>query len=360
MNKFSKIYNKIFDYTLIKTTPLKFANIITIPNKITINNMIKISTSHLYREMPIRFAHRIYDLNMFPYGLNHNHNVTIIRDWYLTSFDELISIPEPKTQTEIEEFKFKIENIYHRHSPTILKLTKGLFELKQSGLISESNDKQIQLFLDKFHTSRTEIRILIEHYLNMFESNNNMSKQNEQEHFGIINLKTDIRPIINKAISNINLICSRTIEPLDLDNIIKINGNAKLPIIENYLYYVLFEIIKNSTQAIITTTNQDKFIEIDIIDLNDYIYLKIKDNGIGIPEENIDKIWLYSYSTNPIEPKKIIELDDFDFSTESPLSGFGYGLPISKIYLNFFSSLIQIDSKYKQGTQVNIFLKKFN
>ncbi len=358
MNKFSKIYNKIFDYTLVKTTPLKFSNLINTQQKTSLNNMIKISTSHLYREMPIRFAHRISDLNMFPYGLNHNHNVTIIRDWYLTSFEELIKFPEPKTHTEIEEFRLRIENIYHRHSPTILKLTKGLFELKESGLISESNDRQIQIFLDKFHTSRTEIRILIEHYLNMFESKNTSDIKLNSDYSGIINLNTDIGLIINKVMSNINFICSRSINPIDLNDIVKINGNAKLPIIDNYLYYVLFEIIKNSTQAIITSTKNNKLIKIDIVDLNDYIYIKIQDNGIGIQEENIEKIWLYSYSTNPIEPKKIIEQDDF--STESPLSGFGYGLPISKIYLNFFSSLIQIESTYQQGTQVNIFLKKFN
>jgi len=66
---------------------------------------------------------------MFPFGLNHN--VSIIRDWYLTSFEELVSLPEPKTQQEIENFKLRIKNIYNRHSPTILTLTKGLFELKE-------------------------------------------------------------------------------------------------------------------------------------------------------------------------------------------------------------------------------------
>ena len=358
MGKFSKIYNKIFDYTLVKTIPLKFSHLMNTIHKTSGQNMIKLSTAHLYKEMPIRFAHRITDLNMFPYGLNHNHNISIIRDWYLTSFEELVKYPEPKTQLEIEEFKFRIENIYHRHSSTILKLTKGLYELKESGLITESDDKQIQIFLDRFHTSRTEIRILIEHYLSMFNSSNS-SIQPNSNCIGIINLKTDISMIFSNVISNINFICTRTNYQIDLDNIVKISGNAKIPIIDNYLYYILFEILKNSTQAIIISEiKNNPQIEINIIDLGDYIYLKIKDNGIGIQEENIEKIWFYSYSTNSIEPKKIIEQDDF--SNESPLSGFGYGLPISKIYLNFFSSLIQIDSINKKGTQVNIFLKKFN
>lgn len=368
MSKFSKIYNKIFDYTLIKTSPIKFSHIVNTTSKISNQNLIKLSTSHLYKEMPIRFAHRIQDLNMFPFGLNHNHNVSIIRDWYLTSFEELVSSPEPKTQQEIEQFRLKINNIYNRHSPTILTLTKGLFELKESGLITETDDRQIQIFLDRFHSSRTEIRILIEHYLSLFNNkvntntntntNINTNINHDSNYIGIINTKCDVKEIMNKVILNINFIVSRTNYNIVLEDIVKITGAGKLPMIDNYLYYILFEIIKNSTHAIITSSKLNPQIEIKIIELDDYILIKINDNGIGIKEENLDKIWLYSYSTNPIEPKKIIEQEDF--STDSPLSGFGYGLPISKIYLNFFSSLIQIDSVYQKGTQTNIFLKKIN
>lgn len=354
MNRFSKIYNKIFDFTLEKTTPLKFSHLINTTKKISNpDTMIKLSTSHLYKEMPIRFAHRIKDLNMFPFGLNHNHNVNIIRDWYLTSFEELISKPEPKTPQEMEQFKTQIEKIYLRHSPTILTLTRGLFELKESGLIIETDDKQIQIFLDKFHSSRTEIRILIEHYLSLFATNNINCTNGK-----IINYNTNINDVVDKVVLNINLICERANYKIDFEDIVKIKGNGTLSIIDNYLYYILFELIKNSTQAVITSNKKDKLIQINITDLEDYINIKITDNGTGIREEDLEKIWLYSYSTNPIEPQKIIEQEDF--SINSPLSGFGYGLPISKIYLNFFSSIICIDSEYGKGTQVNLFIKKFN
>lgn len=350
MNRFSKIYNKIFDFTLEKTNSLKFTHLLNKTSKISNPNMIKLSTSHLYKEMPIRFAHRINDLNMFPYGLNHNHNVNIIRDWYLTSFEELVSKPEPKTFEEIEQFKKKIENIYIRHSPTILTLTRGLFELKESGFISETDDKQIQIFLDRFHSSRTEIRILIEYYLSLFEYNNNNNQ--------IINFNSNTNKILNKVLTNINLICERTNNEIFLEDIITINGNTELIIIDNYLYYILFELIKNSTQAVILSNKKNKLIKINIIDLDDYINIRIEDNGIGIKKENLDKIWLYSYSTDPLDPKNIIDEEDFSYKT--PLSGFGYGLPISKIYLDFFSSIICIDSEYQKGTQLNLFIKKFN
>ena len=90
MSKFPKIFNKIFDYSIVKTTPLKFEHLINFSKIKSNTNIIKLSTSHLYKEMPIRFSHRIIDLNTLPYGLNYNHNINIIRDWYLTSFHELM------------------------------------------------------------------------------------------------------------------------------------------------------------------------------------------------------------------------------------------------------------------------------
>ena len=89
----------------------------------------------------------------------------------------------------------------------------------------------------------------------------------------------------------------------------------------------------------------------------DWILIKIQDNGSGIHEKDMDKIWYYSYTTHPIDTSEIVE--QTDFSIKSPLSGFGYGLPISEIYINFFNSSthnIKIDSNNKR-TNVYIYLR---
>ena len=49
----------------------------------------------------------------------------------------------------------------------------------------------IQTFLDRFYKNRTEIRILLEQYLSLFENNN------DENYFGIINLKSEPIKIIN-------------------------------------------------------------------------------------------------------------------------------------------------------------------
>lgn len=167
-------------------------------SKIPVKHVIPIMTNHIYQQIPIRLANRVTDLNNLPFGLSKNHSINKIREWYLLSFEEIISIEEPKINITLNDF-------------------------------------------------------------------------------------------------------------------------------DNY-----------------------------------WIYIKISDNGHGIPEENLEKIWYYSYTTHLMNTLDIIEHDDF--SIKSPLSGFGYGLPISDVYLNFLNSShnnIKIISN-NEGTNIYLLLRKYS
>ena len=99
---------------------------------------------------------------------------------------------------------------------------------------------------------------------------------------------------------------------------------------------------------------------INVKDIDErWILIKVNDNGSGIDMNDIKKIWYYSYTTHPMNTDNMIEQNDF--SVNSPLSGFGYGLPISEIYINFLNSSphnIKICSDEK-GTCVYIYLRKY-
>jgi len=343
---FKNLYNKLFEhYSNYTTSHIRFKDIIY-TSKINRETIIPLSTKHIHNELPIRLAHRINELNLLPYGLSHNSNINLIRNWYLSSFEELINLP--KNYKDVEPFKYTIRNIYERHSPTLTTLAKAIYEIKESG--KPINLNILQDFLDKFHTNRTEIRILIQQYLKLFEND-------QPNHFGIINKYSSVENTIDNAKNAINYICRKSDYEIDISKIIEIKGSGTLAFIDNYLYYILFEILKNSVQAVIDSGKKHPKIKITIQDISSYIYVTINDNGIGILDKNLDKIWLYSFSTNPIPSKNILLTEDF--SNHNPLSGFGYGLPISKIYLNFFDSFIKIESQYKIGTTTHLFLKKY-
>jgi pyruvate dehydrogenase kinase 2/3/4 len=361
MHNLPKFYNKIFDYSLRKGTHINFIDIlrsITIKKEDRINYL----TKHIYKETPIRLANRVTDLNNLPFGLSKNHSINKIRTWYLTSFLELTEIKEPENEKDIVIFKNIINNIYNRHSNTLVTISKGIYELKKDNKISDIEAPMIQTFLNRFYKNRAEIRILLEQYLSLFENNN------DKTYFGIINLKTDPVKIINNIISDLQFIINKNRLDVILDNIIKVhnNVNIKIPCMENYLYYVIFELLKNSTQAVLDKSkienNYKPSINVNINSIdNDYILITIQDNGIGIKEKNMEKIWYYSFTTSLFDSENIIE--ESDFNTISPLSGFGYGLPISEIYINFLNSSqnnIKINSVYKKGTTVYLYVKCYN
>lgn len=361
MNQFPKFYNKIFDYSLKKGTHFKFKDILkTYPIKNY--DRIKITTNHIYNELPIRLANRVTDLNNLPFGLSHNHSINKVREWYITSCLELFDVKEPKTETEINDYKNIIENIYNRHSNTLMTVSKGLHELKHDKKISNIEQPTMQKFLNRFYTNRTEIRIILEQYISLFENHKN-------NNFGIVNLKTSPYDIISNVIQSIQYICDKNKFDIILDDVIKlnINKNINFPSVDMYLHHILFELIKNSVKAVLEKKDKNTHfykphIEISIFDIDkNCLFLKIEDNGIGIKDENIEKIWYYSFSTSKIDSQQLI--DDTDFSIFTPLSGFGYGLPITDIYLNFFNSSnhnIKIESQYLEGTTVYMYLRKYN
>ena len=167
---------------------------------------IPILSKHIYKELPIRIANRVTDLNNLQFGLSKNHSINRIREWYLISFLELIEEKEPNTEKEYENFRNIIEKIYIRHAPTLLTMSKGILELKKESKISDIEAPTIQTFLNRFYTNRTEIRILLEHYLSLFDHNNNNFQNNNKDknlkkkYYGIVNLRTNPYDIINNVI----------------------------------------------------------------------------------------------------------------------------------------------------------------
>ena len=77
--------------------------------------------------------------------------------------------------------------------------------------------------------------------------------------------------------------------------------------------------------------------------LKDEIIIKIHDKGGGFSRKEIKKLFSYFYTTS---------------SYKSDLSGYGFGLPLAKVYAQYFGGdllVLPIDSV---GTDVYIYINK--
>mmetsp|Transcript_5778 Transcript_5778/g.11766 ORF Transcript_5778/g.11766 Transcript_5778/m.11766 type:complete len:361 (-) Transcript_5778:817-1899(-) len=167
--------------------------------------------SFLQRELPIRFAHRVRDLENVPY-LSDMDAVKGVRDLYIQSGVDIIRFSDDhalETVAEEEAFARLVESIYERHSNVLVQMARGAFEFRKTLMVDGKNDKdtfvlqnQIHAFLDRFYMSRIGIRVLIGQYLAL--------RQPPVENYvGIICSKTSPYEIVKRAIDDAAFMCTR-------------------------------------------------------------------------------------------------------------------------------------------------------
>lgn len=82
--------------------------------------------------------------------------------------------------------------------------------------------------------------------------------------------------------------------------------------------------------------------------------IKISDEGGGIPRSGIAKVWGYSYTTAKNQLPTNFQQSDF----KAPMAGFGYGLPLSRLYARYFGGDLVIISMEGYGTDAYIHLSR--
>lgn len=317
----------------------------TLISKSSLLNMKNMETKHriliasqfIHNELPIRLARRVKDLEQLPLQLDSNHEIFKIRDWYLQSLDDITLLPKPLNQDQCIDTNKVVQKIYNRHCNTLTTMACGIDKLKKNNLINNNIDH----FLTKFNYNRTRTRFLINNYLDYYKNN--------IDTIGSLNTKCEINNIINSVLEDINAITE--VHRIKMPEI-KLNiPNKEFLYTQSYIHYALIEIIKNSIVA--TKNMNNPLIEINGYVDNNYIILKISDNGIGIDKKHMDDIWKFSFTTTKIN---FDNTSSNHFEKQNPLSGLGYGLPISRIILQTFNGDIKIFSKQNIGTDTYLFI----
>ena len=121
----------------------------------------------LHRELPIRLAHRVRDLDCIPH-LSALPSTRAVRQMYAQSFEEIRAASTPNTVIRETSFAELLGNIYKRHSAVLLMMARSAYEAREElqtrGDMFPQQD-EIHQFLDGFYMSRIGIRMLIGQYL---------------------------------------------------------------------------------------------------------------------------------------------------------------------------------------------------
>jgi pyruvate dehydrogenase kinase 2/3/4 len=356
MNRF--LIREIYNYSNKIEKQIKLKTLLNYNfNNFKVNNSFKIGFKE---ELLTRLAKRTTELETLPYGLSAMPSINVLSSWYIKSFEELYQFEDYTNDKQMNQV---LQNIYTRHADTTEKITDGFKELnvnlsdrynedvfeylKKYGHLPCGSFDKLNNALDKFYTNRLSVRLLIDQYLHY--------EYTDANYVGIINKKTSPIEVIQDAINDATRICQMTYGHSPEVIIEKIT-NPEICYIPSYLYYVMFEIIKNGLRASVEN-NQDT-LNIVISGTEDVI-IKISDNGKGIPYVDLNKVWYYSYTTDKNNYyNNSLRIANGNQQPVCPMSGFGLGLSVSRSIINFLGGDIRLMSMEDYGTDVYILIPR--
>ncbi|KAI8617071.1 mitochondrial branched-chain alpha-ketoacid dehydrogenase kinase-domain-containing protein [Chytriomyces sp. MP71] len=228
----------------------------------------------------------------------------------------------------------------------------------------------LQSFLDRFYMSRIGIRMLIGQHVALTKAS--LGKLTKQEDYvGIVCTNTSIKDVVNQAYNNaLNVLqsASGVLNPPEIKLVIGNSGfhatrkdDVHFNYVPSHLHHCLFELFKNSLRATVEKHGLDMDgdyppIKVVVAEGNEDITIKVSDEGGGIRRSDLPLIWTYMYTTAPKQDLEETLYSDF----KAPMAGFGYGLPLSRLYSRYWGGDLKVISMEGFGTDAYLHLNRLS
>jgi pyruvate dehydrogenase kinase 2/3/4 len=279
-----------------------------------------------------------------------------VQNWYLRSFEEILAFEKVKDadkKRNLEDFCETLIKIRNRHSNVVQTMAQGVIELKESETVDSQTEHSTQYFLHRFYLSRISIRMLINQHAALFGAD----LPGHPRHIGCIDPNCDVTSVVEDAYENAKFLCDQYYMKspeihIETKNVDQSGGPISIVYVPSHLYHMAFELVKNSMRAVVENhmdANELPPIKILLVKGKEDLTIKISDCGGGIPRTLTDNLFLYMYSTAP-KPS----ISDTD---STPLAGYGYGLPLSRLYARYLQGDLVVTSFEGYGTDAIIYLK---
>ena len=144
----------------------------------------------LHREVPLRIAQRIVELDKAPFDLGKRHGMRDIIQWYLGYWQALVDIPVPVCEQTEARFTQLLRIVFTDHTEVNQAVAMSVFHLKKE--VGEDRYLQdcsdiVNDFLNRFFMARIGMRFLLQHHID--------SRSNRRGFSGIIQKDTSAMDI---------------------------------------------------------------------------------------------------------------------------------------------------------------------
>jgi len=259
------------DLAVMRCTPLSLKDMYKYAVDFSNSEQRLRNAQFLHKELPIRMAHRAYDLLTLPTGLRRSAPIRQVAHIYLQYLKKFQEFPVPTTAQEEAEFTEMLTTVVLNRSSVPNSIAKGVDEWFQMHAESISDgpekDRQIQEMEDalyRFFTARTGLRFLTEHHILSSPSRreNCASVRRSQSSFmdeedvdtdflGCIQTDCDPSKEVRKVASKIKRQTEDyygwcpEIQIIDSTR----KSDSKFTYVPHHLHYMVGELIKNSCRA---------------------------------------------------------------------------------------------------------------
>jgi len=137
--------------------------------------------------------------------------------------------------------------------------------------------------------------------------------------------------------------------------------DATFTYVPSHIHYCLTEILKNSVRATVEhhraqgEVGDMPAVRIVIAEGNEDMAVKVSDEGGGIPRSELQKVWTYLHST-AARPEALNPSEQS--APTSALAGYGMGMPLSRLYAEYFGGSMDIKSMEGIGTDAYLHLNR--
>uniref|UniRef100_A0A669DY36 Protein-serine/threonine kinase n=1 Tax=Oreochromis niloticus TaxID=8128 RepID=A0A669DY36_ORENI len=276
--------------------------------------------------------------------------------WYMQSLQEILEFKDKNADDEKVTYDFTdaVINIRNRHNDVIPTMAQGVVEYKEAYGTDPIVSQNVQYFLDRFYMSRISIRMLLNQHTLLFGGKVNPAHPKQ---IGSIDPHCRVSEVIRDAYENARNLCDRYY--MNSPELVLEEFNAKekgkpvtMVYVPSHLYHMVFELYKNAMRATMELYGdamEYPSIHTQVALGSEDLTVKVSDRGGGVPLRKIDRLFTYTYSTAP--------RPSIDGSRAAPLAGYGYGLPISRLYARYFQGDLKLYSMEGYGTDAVIYIR---
>ncbi|KAL9939689.1 hypothetical protein V8E36_001506, partial [Tilletia maclaganii] len=253
------------------------------------------SAEWVRKELPIRIAHRLRDLQALPFVVMSNPNLESVYRKYFTAFESLRKLPPIRSIDDNEKFVSQLRYHLNDHLTVIPSLALGMVE--SSHLLAPA---QLDGFMERMLRSRISRRVLAEQHIALsdslddpfhFPDSSQEGQSSSGSHIGIIYTHLSPASVVRKSARLLRDVLKKEFPDAERMPPVAMDGNldCQFSYIPEHLEYVIFELLKNAMRATLrrpVSEWDDPPILATIVEgpPEEDLVIRISDSGGGIPD----------------------------------------------------------------------------